>query len=719
MPTEVISLLSSSPAAPSGPILATSPDVSPRIRHTIPSRALDYGSLDLTVVPPPKEPHARLDKKAPHPVTGTKRASNGHRRDDNDFLFLSDDFDTTGDIDGNVAKKARPSTSTAHLKKRDDITLKKAKSATVSSKGKERLSPVGLKRWSSAIDPIENSSPNNFATRKDKREPDILSDPFESPPREQAATKTKSSLLDLSSDPFRSSPERHSNICQLSKTSKSEKMPGDETYDTSGFIKNKKASKTPVIIDLSDDDAESPRRNGPSKKSKQNGAWDPISSSMPETRVLRQDSLAGSGSDSDLPELSEINFSRLKRRTHSLSPSPPRKKSKPTAKVSTAKKAVEAKKTDEERAREKREKADAREAEKERKRVEKEKAKQQRAIDREREKALAEVNKLKTDRKAAVPEMIVDLPESLSVGIKAQIERLLGDINVQFEYWHSHVSNVVKWRRKVSSKYNESLGHWEPIPMCIKPEAHVMVIIEASEFVKLVLGPEGQDLEAHVLDMNTSFPNSTLIYLIEGLMPWMRKNKSILNRRFASAVRALDTNNVAGSTTSSGQPRRRNNAQQEYIDEDIIEDALLSLQVVHGALIHHTNAQVETAAWVAVFTQHISTIPYRKARDAAADAGFCMEVGQVRTGEDARDTYVRMLQEVTRVTAPIAYGVAAKYPTASQLVRGLEENGPLALENCRKCANRDGAFSDRVIGPAVSKRIYKIFTCRDPGSMDV
>ncbi|KAF3070694.1 Crossover junction endonuclease eme1 [Daldinia childiae] len=438
---------------------------------------------------------------------------------------------------------------------------------------------------------------------------------------------------------------------------------------------------------------------------------------MPETRAPKRDSLTDS--DSDLPEISEINFSRLSRRRYSLSPSPPRKKSKTTGKVPTAKKTVGPKKTDEEKEQEKREKAKAREAEKERRQAEKENAKQQRAIEREKEKALAEVNKLKTDRKAAVPEMIVDLPSALSVGIKTQIEKLLGSMDVQFEYWDSHDSNVVKWRRKVSSTYNEGLGHWEPIPMRIKAEGHVMAIIEAAEFVKLVLGPEGQDLEAHVLKMKTSFPGGTLIYLIEGLTPWMRKNKNILNRRFASAVRALDTNNVAEST-SSGQPsRRRNNAQQEYIDEDVIEDALLSLQVVHGALIHHTNVQVETAQWVAAFTQHISTIPYRKARDAATDAGFCMEVGQVRTGDGAKDTYLRMLQEVTRVTAPIALGIAAKYGTVSQLVSGLEKDGPHALENCRKCANRDGAFSDRVIGQAISKRVYKIFTSQDPGSMDV
>ncbi|KAI8958185.1 ERCC4 domain-containing protein [Daldinia sp. FL1419] len=696
MPTEVISLLSSSPTAP----------VSTRVDRAPPSRLLDYSSHDLTTASPPKQP------------CGIKRKISGHLQKDDDFLFLSDESDAIGDIDGNVTKKARTSTSTTHLKKREDITFKKTKSAAGPSRSLQPLSPVAPKQWTSAVDPIEhNSSPNSFAARKLPARTDISSDPFESPPKKRAVTNAKSSLLDLSSDPFGSSPGKGVDRHQSSTGSSLPNLPVDGTSDSLG---SKKPSKAFVFIDLSDDELESPKRNEPPRKSKQNGAWDPISSSMPEIRAQKRDSFTDSDSDSDLPELSEINFSKSNWRMHSLSPSPPRKGSRAVAKIPTVKKTSEPKKTNEEKEQEKKRKAEAREAEKERKRVEKEKAKQQRAMDKEKEKALAEVNKLKTDRKIAVPEMIVDLPNTLSIAMRTQIERLLGNMDVQFEYWDSHINNVVKWRRKLSSRYNEELGHWEPIPMRIQPEEHVMVVIEAADFVKLVLGPEGQDLEAHVLNMQTSFPDSSLVYLIEGLTPWMRKNKNILNRRFASAVRALDTNNDAGSTSSNqAQSRRRNNAQQEYIDEDAIEDALLSLQVVHGALIHHTNAQVETAEWVAVFTQHISTIPYRRARDAAADAGFCMEVGQVRTGEDAKDTYVRMLQEVARVTAPIAHGIAAHYSTVSQLVRGLEENGPLALENYRKCANKDGAFSDRTIGPAISKRMYKIFTSQDPGSMDV
>lgn len=96
-----------------------------------------------------------------------------------------------------------------------------------------------------------------------------------------------------------------------------------------------------------------------------------------------------------------------------------------------------------------------------------------------------------------------------------------------------------------------------------------------------------------------------------------------------------------------------------------------------------------------------------------------METGQVKTGENPSDTYVKMLQEIVRITAPIAYGIAAEHPTVQSLVKALREKGPECLKGCRKAMNKDGGFSDREIGVAVSKRVYKIFLGRDVGSADV
>jgi crossover junction endonuclease EME1 len=87
-------------------------------------------------------------------------------------------------------------------------------------------------------------------------------------------------------------------------------------------------------------------------------------------------------------------------------------------------------------------------------------------------------------------------------------------------------------------------------------------------------------------------------------MPWMRKNKTIQNRKYTETVRSIGRE----EPTASQRSRKK---QEEYVDEDLVEDALLRLQVMHGALIHHTAATVETAEWILVFTQHISTVPYR------------------------------------------------------------------------------------------------------------
>ncbi|KAH9992869.1 hypothetical protein F4779DRAFT_637503 [Xylariaceae sp. FL0662B] len=721
MPPEVISLLSSSPSVPSPPVSVTSPKPPSRTNAAVPSRALDYDVLDVTAdlrdktVP---KPPIRISNA---PITVPKRTSSSHRQND-DFLFLSDEFDTTGDLGGSAAKRRRVSPTATSSKRSEGSTFKRTKSATAGNLTSELHvhESTGLKRWNSAADPIEHSSsPNGITATRNQRAPNNkYTDPFDSPPRKQATGErsTLPVMSNMSSDPFGSSPIRGLDNHRASTQSRIPRIPSDDSIGSSRYPGNKQPPKASEVVDLSDELFIS---SPPRKMSKQKAAWDPISSSMPEAKGASS-LIASADSDSDLPELGDIDVSKImsRRRSYSLSPSTSKK---PKAVKKPAKKDAESKESERQR------KAEAREAERERKRVEKERAKEQRAIEKQREKALIEVNKLRTDKKVSTPEMIVDLPTTLNAEIRVRLEMLLGQLGVRFENYQSRVDNVVKWRRKVASKFNEDLGHWEPIPMHIRNEDHVLVVVQAPEFVNLVHGSEGQDLEAHVLKMNTAFPDTKIIYLIEGLEARMRKNRNMLNRQFASAVRGLypDGGDPGPSSTNSSQ--RRNNAQQqqqEPIDEDMIEDALLSLQVAHGALIHHTHAAVETAQWVAAFTQHISTIPYRRARfDATNNSNFCMEAGQVRTGDGPADTYVRMLQEIARVTAPVAHGVAAAYPSVAALVRGLERDGPRALEHCRKKsagAGRDAAFfTDRAVGPAVSRRLYKIFTCRDPESMDV
>lgn len=609
------------------------------------------------------------------------------------FDVYSDDFDTTGDLSGNVLVQS-------------------------SGNKRRRLSPSpNIPALSPTCDAIDITSPHRKA---------------KSP---LAAHTTQTALS--SQDPFASTPAKGTTPAPPTRSALERRSPGNSPNPFDSTPPKQDAESQRRRRDSPDAGIfdSSPRRPAQPINRRRRQDWDPISSSAPETSSttphrhtgtanqpsrsnaieIESSSEDGSGDDDssndDLPDLNKLAArGRRPRERNGLSRSrsdvlP----SKHRPKTSQLKKSVE------ERTREREAKAAAKEVEKEKKRIQREKDKEEKTREKERNAALAEVNKMRTDKKISTPEMLVDLPESLDPTIKTQTEALLEGLDVQYTTWNSPVEGAIKWRRKVSSKFNEDMGRWEPIPKRIEAEKHVVVVLAADKFVDLALSEE---LDSHVEKMEQEFPNHHILYLLEGMTVWMRKNRNLRNRQFTSGVRAQE----ATSSTSTTAARRRRNgaAATEYISEDLIEDALLQLQVMHGVLIHHTTVPLETAQWIVILTQHISTRPYKKQRDEATmGAGFCMESGQVRTGEDARDTFVRMLQEISRVTAPIAFGVLGEFDSVTKLVNGLASGGPDRLAEVRKSANKEGVLSDRAIGQAVSKRLHKVFTGRDENSADI
>lgn len=317
------------------------------------------------------------------------------------------------------------------------------------------------------------------------------------------------------------------------------------------------------------------------------------------------------------------------------------------------------------------------------------KAKEEKAKEKQLAADLAQVNKSKVDKKDSTPEMIVDFDQSLegsSVGNQAV--EFMKRLGVEYTFSSEDIRGLVKWRRKVKATFNEALGYWEPCPLHIEPERHVLCLLTAQEFVDMVTAPEDSPntLERHVLKLKQTHPNCKPIYLIEGLTALMRKNQNARNRAYQAEVRRQFADQPSStSSSSSSLSRRKNQPEITPIDDDTVEDALLNLQVTHACLIHHTSAVAESAEWLKTFTEHISTIPYRLELMQGNDSAFCMDVGQVKTGEDKRDTFVKMLQEVNRVTASMAYGVVKRYPSVVDLVEGLKNGGPGLLEDVKVC----------------------------------
>lgn len=89
----------------------------------------------------------------------------------------------------------------------------------------------------------------------------------------------------------------------------------------------------------------------------------------------------------------------------------------------------------------------------------------------------------------------------------------------------------------------------------------------------------------------------------------------------------------------------------------------------------------------------------------------------MKTGDDPADTFVKMLQEVQRVTPAMAYGIQGRYPGVGELVRAFRTEGPGVLADVVKAMNRDGGLSERVIGNKVSRRLCQVWLGREEGEL--
>lgn len=264
----------------------------------------------------------------------------------------------------------------------------------------------------------------------------------------------------------------------------------------------------------------------------------------------------------------------------------------------------------ERRVEEKARKATEKEAEREAKRLEKE----AKALEKQKEQELATVNKLKTSKKDSVREMIVDISSSFAEtpgGI--QLRRFLETQECESTIdWAPSMPNVIKWRRKVTSKWDDDLGYFVPILQEIRDENHILVVLKAQEFVDMAMGSE--NLEDHVAKVKTLLgrDGAKPIYMIEGLVALLRKSRNAKNRSFQGAVlQAIGPSADEGSSGGSRTGKSRGGRDPRIIDEDLIEDALLRLQITHGCLIYHTAAIQETSEWISIFSGDISTIPYK------------------------------------------------------------------------------------------------------------
>jgi crossover junction endonuclease EME1 len=615
---DVIDLLSSSPVRSPvlpAPKVTKKADATAASKQAVPSKALDYeatkrknddflilssDSISSDPFLPPPKPASKPSSTFVQPKSSSNTAlkSIGTEKTSNAVFFLSDDFDSTVNLsddpfasDPPPAKKRRlsPPSKSEIVSRSPEYQrwVSRLEKGTNSGSGAESSKQTVTGAATYDKQPSKSSAPvSNTGSSKDgpprgstfkRYSSDIGTSIKSAAPRTSGLKRSKTMSTVLESDPivFTSSPDP---IADARKQKD----------------KHRKQRINLASSNSSDDDIFD---FNPSKEAK--GKAKSIERVSSGSGNALEDFEFGS-SDIDLPDLGAIS-SRLPTKTTA--------KSKGTLKSAAmaALDKYEAEKAKEKKQKEKEQKAKDKSAAKEEEKEQKRLAKEEKAREKDRAAELAKVNTLRTDKKKSTLEMIVDLPSCLDKRLKEQIQTFLKPVEAEHSEYES-TQPIIKWRRKIDSEFDEQADHWEKVESYIGREKHIMCIMTAKEFVELATGEEGQDLDTHVLQLKAKFSTNEIIYLIEGLGPWMKKNKNLQNRKYVQEVRSQIPEEVPAPTASQ---KRKKKAELEHVDEDLVEDVLLKLQVVHGVLIHHTKVQIETAEWVIVFTQHISTSRYR------------------------------------------------------------------------------------------------------------
>ncbi|CAG8599652.1 124_t:CDS:2, partial [Scutellospora calospora] len=335
--------------------------------------------------------------------------------------------------------------------------------------------------------------------------------------------------------------------------------------------------------------------------------------------------------------------------------------------------------------------------------LERQRKKEEREAEKQREKQFQQVNKLKIDKLEMTREMIVDIENSLIEGsfgslIRDNLELKKMTINT----FQHNVSGIIKFRRKVTSEWNDELCAFVPVPEIIREEVYVFLYLEIEIFVQHI---ENDSLHTHIRNVQKIFHNKKLVLLIKGFDGYCRKKKLQHNRTFTNAVRIrMEEPGIENDSQSKKKP-----IMNKGPDLEKIEDEFIWLQLIAKVMIVHTKDIEETAEVIGTLSTDIATIPYKH-----RNGQLNFWVGnQVRAGVDHSDTWCRMLQEIQHVTEPVAKGILNKHPTIKSLydayhgchTREDAENLLTEVE----IQNNGLGQRNRYVNKALSKRIYEIF----------
>ena len=161
------------------------------------------------------------------------------------------------------------------------------------------------------------------------------------------------------------------------------------------------------------------------------------------------------------------------------------------------------------------------------------------------------------------------------------------------------------------------------------------------------------------------------------------------------------------------------NGEQLVNLKENLDQFFVVLQVSYGINVIHIENRSEFILLLSQLTQAISQAPLKKKRKE--NIKFINQNASVKidssSGKGASSAWKQMLQQMFNVSAEVASAITSRYDTPRKLISAYQTlpkaSAALLLADLQVRRGVGSLQTVRRLGPELSKRIFKLFTCQD------
>jgi hypothetical protein len=258
----------------------------------------------------------------------------------------------------------------------------------------------------------------------------------------------------------------------------------------------------------------------------------------------------------------------------------------------------------------------------------------------------------------------------------------------------------------------QSVSCFEHIPL-------LAIVVEAQEFIDLLQKPQDDGDLTPSRGATTTFEDDDdypeleawLFGLVAGWRAAWRKTAAFRPRIILlldKVKESLDRVWVQYNRTGRRGPVPPNSEQ--------MHDAILWMLIQFQVESIHCSTAEDVAHEVYKLTKALADLPYTKqATELQATAKLPMTVADTAPHFDrARDTWIRKLQQIPRVSYDMAHAVSCHYPTASSLWRVYQD---VNIPHEEKEVLLADLFGTRSAQVKISRHVYRALTSEDPNEI--